>query len=134
MLAWINQVVALDLFLHVCSEKTQQLLLACDTLNGSVCQVNSLTLHHPFLEIAERLPYRNAVIDEHGQYTYFELKLRAIEIALAIGHPRRVALVLERSWEFIASMIAVLMTGVVNQTCVTACTNQTVVCLHLCNK
>lgn len=97
--------------LPVCNVETQEFLLSCLTLNGPVSQIYGSTLHEPFLKLAKECPHKIAIIDEYGQYTYHELKQRANEIALAIGNPRRVALLLERSWEFIASMMAVLMAG-----------------------
>ena len=99
--------------LPVCSEEMQLNLQKCSTLNGPSTQVTNPTLHIPFFQIADKYPHKVAVIDEYGQYTYGELKKRANEIAVNIGHSNdvRVALLVERSWEFIASMMAVLLTG-----------------------
>ena len=95
----------------VCSGSAQQLLLNCRTLSGPVCKVNGSTMHGPFLKLAKQFPHKIAVVDEYGQYTYGDLRRRAVEIASVIGQPHRVALLLERTWEFIASMMAVLMVG-----------------------
>ena len=97
--------------LPLCNDETQKCLLNCKTLNGPVSEVTFSTLHEPFLKLAEQFPHKIAVIDEEGQYTYSEVKKRAIQIASVIGQPHRVALLLERTWEFIASMMAVLIVG-----------------------
>ena len=97
--------------LPLCNDKTRKCLLTCKTLNGPAVPMTFSSLHEPFLKIAEQFPHKIAIVDEEGQYTYDELKKRAIKIASVIGQPHRVALILERTWEFIASMMAVLIVG-----------------------
>ena len=74
------------------------------------------TVHEIFEAVVEENPDSIAVVAGASQYTYRELNNRANEIAailrqLGVGEGKRVGLLMRRSLETIASMLAVLKVG-----------------------
>ena len=84
-------------------------------LTGCQASVHNELVHEPIEQQAQMFPYVTAVIDEFGSHTYHDVMDYAYRIAyalvLAFGTKNglRVALLLERTWEAIASMLGVLI-------------------------
>ena len=99
--------------------------LVSQLLAGPEMDVQRTWLQKEFERKAMTMPHTVAIIDEWGQYTYNELNMRANEIAVALLHVvkdgnqchthtctcMRVAVVLERTWELVACLVAVLKIG-----------------------
>lgn len=103
----------------LCSEGEATVLHDSPTLNGPECDKGFPTwFHRPFEEIASKLPFGIAVMDETGQYTYQDLNQKADDIASVILekangiHFDRIALLLDRTWLSLAATIASLKLGV----------------------
>ncbi len=73
-------------------------------------------VHELFAEMAERTPGAPAVADEKQQWSYEELDRRSNQLAhrlraLGIGPESRVAVLLDRSCEFVLAMLAAMKAG-----------------------
>ena len=101
----------------LCSQHTEDTLLNNSTLKGPNIDIIPVWLHEPFLHSVELFPNAIAIVDKFGQYTFSEVnnhanKIASVLLKLADGVAiKTVALVLKRTWECIASMLAVSMVG-----------------------
>ncbi|HXQ70080.1 MAG TPA: amino acid adenylation domain-containing protein, partial [Pyrinomonadaceae bacterium] len=73
-------------------------------------------VHELFADVAARTPEALAVTDEKQQWSYEELDRRSNQLAhrlraLGVGPESRVAVLLERSCEFVLAMLAAVKTG-----------------------
>ena len=98
----------------LCSPDTLEIITK--KLSGPTQTITNSLLHTPVEEIAKQFPHVVALVDEVGCHTYSDLMGRASQIAAWMQEKcstlvTTVVLLLQRTWEVVASMLAAMKLG-----------------------